>query len=125
MSEMVERVARAMAARCRRSHDWPFWMDEARAAIEACFQWPRHEASMHITHNDHKSYYQTVEEAIADESHGYHPRDWISEEQKQKAIATNECWSLQWYPDTPIGFCNLSAAELPALLDAALSEGEG
>ena len=35
MTEMIERVAKAMAAKCRRDHDWPFWLDEARAAIEA------------------------------------------------------------------------------------------
>jgi hypothetical protein len=67
-------------------------------------KFPRHEASLTLTHNDHKSYYQTVVQAIADDSHGYQADCWISEEQKQKAIETNECWTLQWYPDTPVGF---------------------
>lgn len=31
---MIERVAKAMAKKCNRSHDWPFWIEEARAAIE-------------------------------------------------------------------------------------------
>lgn len=81
--------------------------------------WPRHEASLHLTHNDHKSYYLTVAQAIADGDHGYSEDCWISPEQKQKAIETNECWTLQWYPDTPVGFCILSAADLDALLAAA------
>ena len=80
---------------------------------------PRHEAGLHLTHNDHKSSYQTVAEAIADDNHGYQDDCWVSEEQKQKAIATNECWTLQWYPDTPIGFHIRSAADLDVLLAEA------
>lgn len=80
---------------------------------------PRHDASLHLTHNDHKSYYLTVAKAIADDDHGYSEDCWVSEEQKQKAIETNECWTLQWYPNTPVGFCILSAADLDVLLAAA------
>lgn len=78
---------------------------------------PKHEASLSLTHNDHKGYYKTVQQAIDDGDHGY--LDWISEKQKQKAIATNDCWIIQWYPSTPIGFCILAAADLEALLEAA------
>lgn len=81
-------------------------------------EFPKHEASLHLTHNNHKGYYATVEQAIKDEDFGY--RDWVSEEQKQKAIDTNECWYLQWYPNTPVGFCLLAAADLDVLLKAAL-----
>lgn len=82
-------------------------------------EWPKHEASLHLTHNEHKAYYRTVEESIADEDHGYREDDWVSPEQKQKAIETNDCWTLQWYPDTPVGSYILSAADLDALLEAA------
>lgn len=85
-------------------------------------QWPRHKASLHLTHNQHKAYYRTVAESIEDGEHGYD--DWVSEEQKQKAIATNECWTLQWYPETPIGFCILAAADLDVLLEAANREDD-
>jgi len=78
---------------------------------------PAHEASLSLTHNEHKSYYRTVAQSVADEDFGY--VDWVSEEQKQKAIETNECWTLQWYPHTPVGFCILSAADLDVLLAAA------
>lgn len=77
-------------------------------------KFPRHEASLHLTHNQHKAYFDTVNDSIDKDEHGY--RDWISEEQKQKAIATNECWTLQWYPDTPGGFFIMSAADLDELL---------
>ena len=82
-------------------------------------EFPKHEASLHLTHNEHKSYYRTVAQSIEDDDHGYQGDCWVSPEQKQKAIDTNECWTLQWYPDTPIGFCILSAADLDVLLDAA------
>ncbi len=82
--------------------------------------WPPHKASLHLTHNEHLAYYRTVAEAIADKDHGMD--DWVSEEQKQKAIATNDCWVLQWYPDTPVGFCILAAADLDVLLKAANEE---
>jgi len=82
-------------------------------------KFPRHEASLHLTHNDHKSCYLTVAQAVESGDHGYKDDDWVSEEQKQKAIETNECWTLHWYPDTPVGFCLLSAADLDVLLAAA------
>lgn len=80
---------------------------------------PEHKASLHLTHNEHKSYYRTVKEAIEDNDHGYRADCWVSEEQKQKAIEKDECWTLQWYPETPVGFHILSAADLYVLLDAA------
>jgi hypothetical protein len=83
-------------------------------------QFPKHDATLQLTHNDHKSYYRTVAECIEDGSFGYSDADaWVSDEQKQKAIATNDAWMLQWYPDTPVGFCLLMAADLDALLAAA------
>jgi len=80
---------------------------------------PAHEASLHLTHNDHKGYYLTVQQAIEARDHGYSEECWVSEEQKQKAIKTNDCWTLQWYPRTPVSFFILSAADLSVLLEAA------
>jgi hypothetical protein len=86
---------------------------EAVMAID----WPKHEASLHLTHNEHKSCYRTVQEEIDDGHPSY--QQWVSPEQRQKAIDTNECWSIQWYPDTPIGSYALSAADLDVLIEAA------
>jgi hypothetical protein len=83
-------------------------------------KFPIHKASLHLTHNEHLAYYQTVADRINDSDHGY--TDWVSPEQKQKAIDTNDCWTLQWYPNTPVGFNILSAADLDVLLQAALKE---
>lgn len=79
--------------------------------------WPPHKASMTLSHNEHLGYYKTVAAAIEDADFGMD--SWVNEEQKQKAIAANDCWVLQWYPETPVGFCVLAAADLNVLLDAA------
>jgi hypothetical protein len=77
---------------------------------------PPHKGSLHLTHNDHRNNYETVEQwaGYNRESH-----DWVSEEQKAKAIATDSVWVLQWYPDTPVGSHALVAADLDVLLHAA------
>lgn len=56
-------------------------------------EFPEHKAGLFLTHNEHKNYYKTVAQCIEDEDHGY--TDWVSEEQKQKAIETDECWFLR------------------------------
>ena len=88
-------------------------------------KWPSHKASLHLTHNQHLAYYMTVEECMHQGDHGYREDDWVSPEQKQKAIETNDCWSLQWYPETPLGSCILVAADLDILLAAACMEETG
>ncbi len=87
---------------------------------ELCF--PEHNAGMFLRHNEHKGYYKTVQQAITDDDFGYGGDAWVSPEQRQKAIDTNECWSIQWYPDTPVGFHVLSAADLDVLLAAACED---
>jgi hypothetical protein len=74
---------------------------------------PKHKCGLFLTHNEHKNIYQTAEEYIKNEDH----TTWESEEHKQKAINTNEIWTLQWYPETPIGFYEISAPTLEDLLN--------
>lgn len=88
-------------------------------------KFPEHEASLYLTHNDHRSCYLTVAQAIENDDFGYKDEDWVSKEQKTKAIATNECWRLQVYPETPIGFYLMSAADLDVLLEYANNHIEG
>ncbi len=68
-----------------------------------------------LRHNEHKSSYQTVAEYCEQ----WDGDDWVSEDQRLKALATNELWELQWYPDTPVGFCLRLAADLESLLEWA------
>lgn len=88
------------------------------------FKLPVHKAGLQLSHNEHKNTYDTVEEYTGElmscgkeDPNGL--GDWISQEQKDKAIATQDFWELHWYPDTPVGFYRLWAADLDSLLKVA------
>ena len=78
-------------------------------------KFPKH-INLTLEHNPHAIYYETVEYHCISE--GYICEDWVSLEEREKAHKTNELWTIQWYPDTPIGFFFLAASTLEALLDA-------
>lgn len=81
---------------------------------------PRHKASLHLTHNAHRDYYEGAAEFIhGREQLSNHELDWAAPGQKEKAIAEDSIWCLQWYPQTPIGSYELWAADLDVLLEAA------
>lgn len=81
-------------------------------------KFPRHACSLSLTHNGPRDYYETVAQAVADGDQYYSDlEDWISEEQREKAIATNEIWTIQWYPSSPVGFYHFHAADLDALME--------
>jgi len=75
-------------------------------------KFPEHKAGLHLMHNDHKSVYEPAEQWIADNEWC----NWQSDEAKQRAIATDSIWTLQWYPETPVGFIALAAPTLEELL---------
>lgn len=94
---------------------------------EDCF--PEHKCSLSLEHNQHRNYQQTIERYEADlkacsNADNADPLEfgWVSVEQRDKAIATDSMWCLQWYPDTPIGFYRLFACDLDVLLTAAKAE---
>ena len=76
---------------------------------------PKHKSGLHLQHNDHKNVYETAVQWIVDNDWC----DWESEEAKQRAIDTDEIWTLQWYPDTPVGFYALAAPTFEELLEWA------
>ena len=85
---------------------------------------PEHDISLSIEHNPHKVNYETVEEWFTYES-DRHDRtraaleaDFVSPGEVAKAIAQNEMWEMQWYPNTPVGFNVRYASSLAALLGA-------
>lgn len=53
--------------------------------------------------------------------------DWVSKEEREKALVENSVWTCQWYPNGPVGFNCIGASSLSALLAAlrAIGEGEG
>lgn len=77
---------------------------------------PPHKATLHLDHNQHKAYYDLIEDYIQNEEERFNFR---SPEERQACIDTNEIWELQWYPDTPVGFCAIAAPTLEALIEYA------
>lgn len=80
---------------------------------------PRHKASLTLLHNDHKDFYSTVKQYIDSEHPALDKDYFVSEEDIQKCIDTDELWSLQWYPDTPIGFYKVCGSTLEIVLKRA------
>ena len=76
---------------------------------------PMHKCGLYLEHNRYKDVYSTLEQGIteADEM-----GSWIPGE-REKSLKTGDIWTLQWYPDTPVGFCHLTASMLEKLLEAA------
>lgn len=79
-------------------------------------QWPSHKASMTLSHNAHKACYESIQDYC--EHRGLDDGDWVSAEEKERAIAADDFWELQWYPDTPVGFVVKCAHDLNVLLNA-------
>ncbi len=83
-------------------------------------------AQINICFNDHASNYETAAQwwANADE-HARDFADWVSGEERDKALALNSVWLVQVYPNNPNGFVAYWASSFDAAAKAALSEGEG
>lgn len=88
--------------------------------LAAALPFPPH-CSLTLEHNRHRNHYQPLAEWIANNPDWC---DWESEEAKQRAIATDECWTLRWYPDTPVGFCAVAAPTLAECLALAMTYDE-
>ena len=69
---------------------------------------PEHKCGLHLSHNEHRDMYETVEEF-------YDAENFVSPEEWDKAVKEDSVWVLQWYPDTPIGFYIIAASTLEAI----------
>jgi hypothetical protein len=78
---------------------------------------PAHKCGLSLEHNQHRNYYESVELWLTNNTWC----DWENDEAKQRAIDTDEVWSLQWYPDTPVGFRAVAAPTLDECLRLAVS----
>lgn len=87
------------------------------AGLGGC-ELPMHLCGLYLEHNTHKNVYQTAKDWLEEQSETHEEEfyEWKSEEQKQRALDTNEVWTLQWYPSTPIGFLAVAAPTLKELL---------
>ncbi len=81
-------------------------------------------SQIYITFNDHAANYRTAAQwwDEADE-HARDFADWVSDEERDRALATNSVWCIQVYPETPIGFVAWWASTFEAAAKAALEWG--
>jgi hypothetical protein len=86
---------------------------DAPSAFEAML--PPHAAELSLTHNEHRNDYETMERWVAT-AESYHHFDWVSPEERARAIETDSCWVLHWCPLTPVGFNAIAASTLTALM---------
>lgn len=73
--------------------------------------------SVSIDINNHRDYYETIEQHIEPED-----RKDISDDIWSKMIQLDTCVRLQVYPNTPIGFYVIHHYDVEMAIDTALSE---
>ena len=74
---------------------------------------PAHKCGLYLEHNTYKDLYSSIAGAVEDED------SWAGPGERERCLGTGELWTIQWYPNTPVGFYRLAASTLEALLDAA------
>lgn len=72
--------------------------------------------SLTFDFNGHMSSYMSIEEYYEDCLGA--SDEWVSAEERTKAIANNTVWQAHWYPNTPIGSYKLLASSLEVLIKA-------
>ena len=83
-------------------------------------------SSLSIAFNEeHAPNYNTAAEWAAGYSPGYSGTaddriEWLSDDDRLKAIADNSVWTIQWYPNTPVGFSCVGASTLAGAVAAAI-----
>lgn len=82
---------------------------------------PDHKAGLYLTHNEHKDVYETVKEWTEFSHPAYDPEFFTTPADLQKCIDTNDCWALQWYPETPVGFYKVCGSTLEIVLERAMA----
>jgi len=80
-------------------------------------KFPKHDCELSITHNSHKSNYETVQDLILEAK--ITPDDFVSEQEMNLCIEHNELWEIQWYPNTPVGFHIIYGYTLESILNKA------
>jgi hypothetical protein len=86
------------------------------SAASACYaEFPPHNCGLYLEHNPNRDYSQSVAEWVA-ENNDRELFVWKDDASRDRAIETNELWTLQWYPFTSIGFNAVAAPTLQDLL---------
>lgn len=66
---------------------------------------------LELSFNSHRVDHLTTAEHLAQDD----CNEWVSEEQKQKALEKNSVWELRWYPWGSTSWSQVAAADLPEL----------
>lgn len=74
---------------------------------------PAHACGLYLTHNEHRDTYTPLSDFIKERGLA---DDFASPEAMRRALDTDECWVLQWYPNTPVGFNRVAAPTLAEVL---------
>ena len=74
-----------------------------------------HPNHLNISFNDHWVYYESAQDWVDEEN-----RNWVSDEDREKAIRENSIWSVQYYPNTPVGFVAVCGSDLEVVIDALI-----
>lgn len=62
-----------------------------------------------------------LDAAGADATHGtFDGAGWVSQSEKDLALKNNSVWRISWFPDAPVGHCEVLASSLSACLGAIL-----
>lgn len=72
--------------------------------------------SLSIEFNRHAVYYETAAQWLQNLVDIGQEPNWISDEDKQKAIETESVWVCHWYPTTPIGSYTVAASSFDVLM---------
>ena len=74
--------------------------------------WLSKNISATIIHNQHKIYYETVEQYMLQFDV---KENFISSKERELSIQNDEVWEIYYYPDTPVCSCSAVASSLNAL----------
>lgn len=98
--------------------------DFAALASQFAAALPVHSVTLHIVHNQHRSYYQSARDYLLT-PHGREadPGDFVDADDYERCLAGDELWEIQWYPNTPIGFVCVFGSTLARAMAAAAREG--
>ena len=94
-------------------------MEKLQKLIEKC------KCGVHITVNNHRDYYETVEQHFKGNPIVEEDLEDIEADVYEKMKELNTIVELQYYPDTPIGFYKIYHYDIEKAIDEALTSLNG
>lgn len=75
---------------------------------------------LRLQFNEHKLGYEPLASWLEHQCDGTSDcwYDWVSPEERAKAIEQDTVWTVQWHPETVVGFHGLAASSFEALATA-------